>query len=191
MRIGAVILAAGSSSRLGQPKQLLTVDGETLLRRAVRIAEQASADPVIVVLGAHAERLRKELAGTTATPVYCERWQDGMGASLAAGVAALPPELDAALILLCDQPRVQTAHLRQLIARAEETAALIVAASYNNGLGAPALFRRALFANLQTIPGDKGARYLIQQHRAQTIAFPLPEAADDVDTPDDLERLNR
>lgn len=191
MWLGVVILAAGSSSRLGQPKQLLELNGETLLRRTVRVAVEAGADPIVVVLGANAERLREHLHDTNAQVVYCDRWAGGMGASLATGIGALSNDVDAALVLLCDQPLVDSTHLTAMREQAEVSEALIIAASYGETLGVPCLFRRVLFPELQQLQGDKGARFLIRQHRDQTEPFPFPEAATDIDTLADYAQLTK
>src|SRR4051794_5306915 len=134
MSVAAIILAAGGSRRLGQPKQLLVYRGETLLNRAIRIASEAGASPVLAVLGGGFESIRSSIQSSTAFPVHNHRWRKGMGSSIAAGMRALgvcAPDADGVLLMSCDQPRLTVEHLRALIvAFASEAPRAIAASAY-------------------------------------------------------------
>jgi molybdenum cofactor cytidylyltransferase len=191
----AILLAAGSSSRLGQPKQLVELHGESLLTRAVRAAHQAGAVPIWVVLSpAMAEVGRAALAAGDASMnvvvVENSAAAEGMGGSLRAGMRALlhaktiPARV---LLLVCDQPLVTAAHLRLLLATPSPHG--IVAAAYGGRTGVPAVFRREHYAALAQARGDSGARELLRSLPATTVD--LPEAGVDVDTPEQLQELLR
>jgi molybdenum cofactor cytidylyltransferase len=199
MTLGLILLAAGGSTRLGSPKQLLSYGGRTLLRRAAETALGSIYRPVIAVLGAGAERLRGELSGLEEIqPVENPLWERGMGSSLRAGLTALlaacrdhPP--DGALFMLCDQPLISSAMLDafgEAFRRAGSPYSL-VAARYGDGIGVPALFGRGHFEELLALPDESGAKSLLCAHRAQVLEIPLPQAAIDIDTREQYERLLR
>ena len=188
----AIVLAAGASTRLGQPKQLLRIEDESLLHRTVRLAEEAGCAPIFVVLGFEAERMRRELNGLNARVVINSNWQSGMGSSLHFGVEALVKEVplpQQVLLLLSDQPKLSKHTLLNLMRKSAETGSLIVASSYAEKLGVPALFREKLYPDLLKSDGDKGARELIQRYQAQTASIDFPEGVFDIDTVQDLERF--
>jgi len=197
--VGIVVLAAGGSTRLGTPKQLVTWQGRTLLRRAVETAVEAAAPAggsrVIVVLGAEAERMRTELAGLDVRVAENPRWQEGLSTSLRAGLEALQAPsagaapVDAVLFTTCDQPRITAGTLRALTAAYGVTRPAVVACAYASAVGVPALFDRALFAELLALSGDAGAKQVIARHRDRLVAVPAPDAAFDVDTALDARRL--
>ena len=188
--VAGVILAAGSSSRLGTPKQLLRYRGETLLHRAVRLALEAGLHPVHVVLGSNAAAVGEALAdlrGRVATVVN-DHWQTGMGSSLARGIASLPaatgPEPGAALVLVTDQPRVSHALLAAIAAAFRTGGASLVASRYGSGaLGVPALFARRYFPELARLTGDRGARALFTRYGDDLVTVAFPEGDLDIDTP--------
>lgn len=187
-------MAAGASSRLGRPKQLLALNGQTLLGRTVRAAAEAGCAPVIVVVGAHADAVIGEaraLPGPVQVVVN-ERWQNGMGTSLAAGVGALQtaaPNVRAAVVLLCDQPRVSAETVRALVDTYAASGRLIAASEYSGTLGAPCLFDQTFFGELTALSGDAGARRILARHPEQVAAVPFAGGADDVDTPNDWARV--
>jgi len=174
---------------LGQPKQLVRWDGTTLLRRAANLSPTPSPGrscltgkgEFVVVLGAHAERCLPELEGLPVKIVLAENWQEGMAASLRAGIAAVA-HCDAALVLLCDQPDVTEAHLTALLDAFEPGS--IVASDYGPHLGPPCVFDRAFFPELLALTGDQGARKLLQRHAPRSV--PFPGGLHDIDTPADL-----
>ena len=181
--VPSVILAAGASRRLGAPKQLVARDGETLLRRIARTA-LAGGGPVYVVTGFRGEDMAAELAGLPVRLVVNPEWEEGMGASLRHGVAALPAGVSGVLLLVCDQPAVTPELLERLQAahRAEPDA--LVACAYGGTLGIPALLPARLLPQLLALRGDQGARGLLQGEAVIPITF--PEGALDVDRPEDV-----
>ncbi|MGC2300841.1 MAG: nucleotidyltransferase family protein [Acidobacteriaceae bacterium] len=192
-RCAAVLLAAGASTRLGQPKQLVRVDGESLLRRTARLAIEAGCSPTLVVLGFDAEPMRGELDGLAVDVVVNQNWQEGMGASLRAGMEALrtvDPQPQAALILVCDQPRLTASHLNTLLTRHKTISTTsdiaITASIYARRAGVPAIFAAKLFPDLRSSQGDRGAKDLIHAHAAQVLGVPWPNGEIDIDLPGDL-----
>ncbi|WP_375754230.1 NTP transferase domain-containing protein [Corallococcus exercitus] len=190
MTVAVVVLAAGGSSRLGQPKQLLRHEGTSLVRRAALHALAASP-VVVVVLGARREDVAAELAGLAVRCVDNPDWALGQGSSLHAGLRALPPDVDGAVLMLCDQLRVDAGHLRSLLSTFEHTHAPIVASAYAGTRGVPALFSRTLFPELEALPPSDGARKLIARDPSRVVEVPLPGGEEDVDTAEDALRLTR
>ena len=197
--IGIVVLAAGASVRMGEPKQLLRHEGATLLSRAVRAALDSQCRPVIVVLGAHVEALRTEVGGAQAQVVINQEWAEGMGASIRCGLRALEAatlgRAAAVVLTLCDQPFVTGEVINRLLATYHSKRPLLVASAYEAGkervLGAPALFSRALFSELMNLHGPEGAKRIIRRHASEAAMIAAPEAAFDVDTPEDYRSLKR
>jgi molybdenum cofactor cytidylyltransferase len=183
-----VLLAAGGSRRFGRPKLLAKVDGETLLRRAARIALGSAPSGCVIVLGANATRLERELRGQPFRIVVNRKWRSGLASSLRAGVAALPRSAGGALILLADQIAIGPADLELLIAAWRASPRSIVTANADGVRGPPAILPRASFSELQSLRGDKGARELLRNAREAIIDISMPKAARDVDMPQDLER---
>jgi molybdenum cofactor cytidylyltransferase len=187
--IGAIILAAGASSRFGRPKQLINFRGETLVRRAVRAATEAHCEPVIVVVGEMGEAIRQELAGTSAVIGDNQDWRRGIGTSIRAGVQQLVDSTTAVVLLTCDQPFVGPAIVAELIAAHEKTGKAIIASSYANTLGVPALFDRSRFDELLALPDGAGAKALIEARPNAVASIAFEEGAIDIDTPTDFERV--
>jgi len=192
-QIGIILLAAGESARLGEPKQLLRFRGATMLRRSVQAA-LAVSDKIVVTLGARIEILRQEIADFPVHIVENEDWQTGMSGSLKVGLEKLietNKKLGGALVMVCDQPLVDEVLLKKIIGQFTKTGALIVACQYQKTLGVPALFHRELFPEMLALNSPKGAKHLIEKHRQQTAVIAFPEGAIDVDTPKDYENLMR
>jgi molybdenum cofactor cytidylyltransferase len=191
-----VILAAGASRRLGQPKQLLPISGQPLLERSIDAALAVPAIwPVVVVLGAHAEKIRPVAARRPVLLVENPAWAEGMASSLRTGLATLQQfsrRIDAALFALCDQPAFSAAAIERLLQERAASGASVVAARYGGHLGAPALIAREHFPELAHLVGDEGARQLFQRLPPESIkAIDLPELALDLDTPEDVQRLEQ
>jgi molybdenum cofactor cytidylyltransferase len=187
-----VILAAGASTRMGTPKQLLELDGKTLLVRAVEAALASPAWPVVVVLGANAEKIRPTLARLPVLITESPAWAEGMAASIRAGITTLQQysrHLDAALIALCDQPAFSADTIAQLVATQRTTGRSIVAARYAGRQGAPALFLREHFSTLVSLTGEEGARALLNDNLSRVAPVDLPALALDLDTPADVAAL--
>jgi molybdenum cofactor cytidylyltransferase len=187
-----LLLAAGSSSRLGQPKQLLPYKGKTLLRRAAETAVAAAAGaPVVVVTGALHEELLPELLGLSVQVVRCETWPAGMGASLQTGLQMLEKyarPLQSVTVMLCDQPFV-TAGLLQQLAAAVSLARPIAASAYNEVRGVPVCFAPEALPLLRQLPETAGAAQLLRQHPQLVTTFDFPLGAIDVDTPEQYASL--
>ena len=191
--IGAIILAAGGSSRLGRPKQLLRFEGRTLLSRTVQAALEAGCAPVVVVLGAHAAEVEAEVAGEVAGGQVLvarnERWSEGLSTSVRAGIDALRAgPARAALLLPCDQPLLSAALLRQMMQRQSEGAAIVVC-EYVGAWGAPMLFERGLWPQLQVLEGDRGAQKVARDNADLVSAIPFEGGALDIDTDQDFQDL--
>lgn len=183
---GLVVLAAGASRRLGQTKQLLTLRGETLVRRAARLGLATHPRAAVIVLGADADAVYASVQDLAVRRVDCIDWKIGMGASLRAGLAALPPECAGALVVLCDQPALDSAHLDQLVAAWRANPRGAAASWYASRLGVPALLPRAWFAQLGEDVGDCGARALLSRRREEVVTVVNEALALDVDRSGDL-----
>lgn len=187
-KIGGLLLAAGGSRRMGEPKQLLEFQGKTLLRRAAESLVEAGFKPVVVILGAEVERSKAEVENLTVSFAVNDEWKGGMSSSIRVGLEnliLLEPDIDAVMITLCDQPFVTAEKLDLFIEEFKRNKVAIIAAKYNEAFGVPALFSRAMFGELAKLEGDKGARDLIRQTDS-IISIDLPEAAFDIDTRADL-----
>ena len=176
----AIVLAAGASTRLGKPKQLVRLGGETLLERAVRVAGEAGCSPVVVVLGASAAAILSSCELGEARVIVNADWEEGMAASIACGVAAVEGEVDGAVVMACDQPAVTEAHLRALMAAGDMTAS-----AYAGRRGVPAYFPAACFEDLMELRGDVGAREMLKT----AAVVELPSGELDVDRVEDLARV--
>ncbi|GAB3638595.1 nucleotidyltransferase family protein [Hymenobacter arcticus] len=184
--VGLLLLAAGSSSRLARPKQLLPYHGQTLLRRAAEVAAASPCRPLVLVTGALHDELLPEIDGLPFHVIRNDAWADGMGGSIAAGLAELEtaaeaPKVDAIVVILCDQPLLSEEVIGQLIVQFQATGQPVVASTYAGTQGVPALFSREVFPQLLALRGASGARELLQQYNhLPTVDF--PGGATDVDT---------
>ena len=191
-KIGIVILAAGVSSRLGSPKQLLSYNGKTLLRHAVDEATNSNADFVVVVLGANADLLLKEIDATKASVIENKEWEEGMASSIRTGLKTLlkqQVQVDGVIFMVCDQPFVSSVVLNNLINSYKETGKPVVASDYGEVTGPPAFFHQSFFTELMQLKGDEGAKRIIQQHKNETATIPFPEGRIDIDREEDYEKL--
>jgi len=189
--IGVAILAAGESSRLGRPKQLIQFRGKSLIRRTVNAANEAGCSPITVVLGSDSKKIEDELAGTRVTIVKNENWRAGIGTSIRAGVQNLLSQasnLEAIMLLVCDQPFVDARVIKGLIALRQKTNKSIVASAYAETLGVPAFFDHSCFEELLALSNDSGAKSIILRDRERVAEFSFPEGAIDIDTASDDER---
>jgi molybdenum cofactor cytidylyltransferase len=189
--VAAVVLAAGGSKRMGQAKQLLPIDGQPMVRRVVQAVCDAGLAQVVVVVGAEGERVAGALAGLELEIVHNRNWQQGMSTSVRAGLEALRPEIEAALLVLADQPGLTPALLQVLVDGYRASQARIVAPFYRGRRGNPVLFARALFPELGQVEGDRGGRALLVRYQQEVAHVDLDDAAIllDVDTRQDYEGL--
>lgn len=186
--IAAVVLAAGGSTRMGRPKQLLPVRGTSLVRHAVAAARDGGCDPVVVVVGANADAVEAELTGESVRVMRNADWAAGPGTSVRTGVAAVGAA-EAVVVLLCDQPFVDAAHVRRLIGEYGATGRPMAASAYAGEVGVPALFVRSCFADLLALDPAAGAKRLLARNGDRVAAVPFPAGAVDLDTPADYARL--
>jgi molybdenum cofactor cytidylyltransferase len=189
--ISGILLAAGRSSRMGQPKLLLPWGNIQLVRHVAQIALRSALDSLIVVTGHRAEHVQAALDGLPVTLVHNDAFLDGQSTSVRAGIAGLGANVEAALILLADQPLLQSSTIDALIATYRQHQPRIVAPLYQGQRGNPVLFDRTLFAELNALHGDQGARPVLQVHAQQ---LHLVDVADegvllDLDTPDAYQKL--
>ena len=187
----AIVLAAGSSSRLGQPKQLVHVGGRPALHRVVANATGLAGHSVTVVIGSQASELSRLLGHSPASVIVNRNWEEGMASSLRCGLSALPAACDAALILLGDQVAVTADDLKRLAAAWNGQEGSIAAATYDQHVGVPAIFPRAFFSELAELRGDQGARRILERNHYRLIRVPMPNASIDLDTPEDLIAINQ
>ena len=187
-----ILLAAGASTRLGRPKQLLPFRGRSLLRHAAETALASDCRPVVVVLGASADRLQTELNALPVTVALNPLWAEGMASSIRSGLRAMTAGAagpDSVVIMLCDQPLI-TARMLHLLVNAHRSEGRGIVASEDEGaLGVPALFSRKYYPELGMQEGDQGARSIIVEHGDDVARIVLPAAAFDVDRLEDAERL--
>lgn len=189
---GIVILAAGASTRLGKPKQLLKYNGRTLLGHAVKEALNSDADAVVVMLGNNAEQCRKEMDEKKIHVIVNSAWEEGMASSVRFGLDTLlhyKPYIDAVIFMVCDQPHISLSVLNELIATQQRTTKQIVTCDYGQSLGPPALFHKKYFPEIMQLTGDAGAKKIIQQHINDVATVSFPEGKIDIDTQADYDAL--
>jgi molybdenum cofactor cytidylyltransferase len=177
---------------MGSPKQLLQIDGITLVRRAAETALASRCEGVYVIVGAAAETVRREVSELRLQVVENRRWEKGLAGSIRVGIEAVRtarPDFDAAILAPVDQPWIHSALLDRLIEIFEAGERGIVACSYAETLGAPALFSRRHFADLSSLSGDRGAKSVLEARAAEVAQVPFPEGATDLDTPRDYQRF--
>jgi molybdenum cofactor cytidylyltransferase len=191
--IAAVVLAAGKSSRMGGPNKLLAeIGGKPLVRHVVDAALTSRARPVVVVTGHQRDKVEAALAGLPIKFVHNPHFADGLGTSLKAGIAALPAEVDGAIVCLGDMPQVDARLIDRLIGAFDpDHGALVVVPTIDGKRGNPVVWSRRFFPDLMTVEGDVGARYLIGRYTEAVAEVPLTGTAalTDVDTPEALEAV--
>lgn len=191
-KIAAIILAAGSSTRMGTPKQLLLWQGRSLLKSITETAINAHCYPIIVVLGAYSAQIKPEVCNLPVQVVDNPAWQMGMGSSISKGIQALLSQdivIDATIFLLCDQPLVSLHTIQQMRSIYEETHQPIVASTYHKTVGVPALFHAKLFSELADLHQSEGAKIVIQRHLDSVATFDFPQGAIDIDSPQEYQLL--
>lgn len=190
--IAVIILAAGRSARLGSPKQLLSYRGKTLLQHTIDTALESQASPILVVLGSGKDAIKKELEQKQVFILENSSWESGMASSISCGITnlqELAPESEAAILMVCDQPFVNAKLLNNLITKHKETRQSIVASSYANTLGTPALFHQSLFSELLVLEGESGAKSLIKKYSLQTGFVSFDQGSIDIDTRENYRNL--
>jgi molybdenum cofactor cytidylyltransferase len=189
-RVAGIVLAAGASTRMGKNKMLLELDGESILRRTAGRALAAGLDPVIVVLGHEAERARAELSGLRICAVINPDYPRGINTSLKAGVAAVPGDCAAVVVLLADMPFVTDRMIAELVERYRESGARLVVSDYEGVHAPPHLYDRSLLPELGAMEGEGCGKQVVRRHRDEAAAVGRPAAAlTDIDRPQDWERI--
>jgi molybdenum cofactor cytidylyltransferase len=189
-----IILAAGSSSRLGQAKQQLFYKGKTLLQHAIETALGSQAAQVLVVLGANASSIAPQISHYTISLLQNNDWETGMASSIKVGLKAVQEWASSpnhALFMLCDQPLITSEILNALMQTKEQTHKVIIGCSYANTIGAPVLFDASLFEELLQLTGQEGAKKLLTKYPDKVVAVPFPEASLDIDTQQDYQVLQQ
>lgn len=189
---GLIILAAGGSQRLGRPKQLLPYEGISLLKHAIQVGMDSKAHEILVVLGAHANEIIKEVVGDRIQVAVNADWQEGIASSIRFGLQALlkaQPEITGVVIMLCDQPYVTAPIINNLIELGQSTDKLIIASTYGSATGVPAWFHRDVFPDLLHLRGDMGAKAVIKEHITKVATIPFQDGNIDIDTETDYTAL--
>lgn len=186
----AIVLAAGESRRFGSPKQLVRFEGQLLVQRVIASATELAGSAVILVLGAHAAEIAADLPPGSASIVINRNWREGISSSIRAAMTRLPGACDGVLIMLADQPKVGSHGLTRLAAAWRRQPRSIVASHYGSVTGVPAIFPRWCFNDLAALRGDQGARLLIRRYADHVVRLAHPEAAIDIDYPEDLLELD-
>lgn len=186
-----LIQAAGSSSRLGRPKQLIRYQDQSLIRCVSQLALSCGAEQVGIVLGSQFDVMAAELADLPVQTVRNDQWAEGMSTSMKAGLDHLPDSADAVLMLLVDQPLVRREHLLGLIKLWQQNPQSLVACRYAGATGVPAIIPRPYFDELSSVTGDQGARVLFHRHADSVVTMLVEEASLDVDTEEDVLALNK
>lgn len=191
MKTGVILLAAGSSSRLGRPKQLINYQGKTLLQHSIEAAQHSAADVLIVVLGCNADLIQTHIESKEVSVLVHAHWKDGMSSSMQCGLRHLieTRQVDQVVLMLCDQPFVHQGLLDQLILDKQTSGKGIIACSYAGTVGVPALFDQKYFSELLALKGTEGAKKVILNHQEDTFLVDFPLGAVDLDTEEDVQKV--
>jgi molybdenum cofactor cytidylyltransferase len=190
--IAILLLAAGSSSRLGRSKQLLSVNGQPLLLKSINAAIESGIKNIILMLGANAQVHRQLIEDTGIHVVINTEWEKGMGNSLKTGLAYVLqqiPKVEAVITMVCDQPLISSDQLNKLVDEYERSRSAIVASFYQGAAGVPALFHQTVFTELLSLPDDVGAKKILHQYSDIIKTVPFPGGEIDIDTEDDLRKF--
>ncbi len=190
--VAIVILAAGASTRMGTPKQLLPYQGQNLLEHTIEKAITSLCKPVIVVLGANAQQIHSQINQDSVTVVENPHWHLGMGSSIRRGILFITnhyENIDAAIITVCDQPFLSTEIINNLVTTYYSTEKPIIACQYADTLGVPVLFSQQFFSELANLGETGGAKKLIHKYCDRVFPLPFPLGAVDIDTPQDYQQL--
>ena len=189
-KTGIIILAAGSSIRMGEPKQLMMYKNKTLLQHIIDEAKNANLDPVICVTGFRSDLISKSISGTGVSIVYNERWPEGIGSGISAGIGqSLLSEVDSVILAVSDQPHVSSDLFRTMQELKDKSGKGIVAASYAGTLGTPVLFGKEYFDRLQSLHGDQGAKNIVKANLPDVCPVEFEPGSIDIDTKEDYEKL--
>lgn len=188
--IAILVLAAGKSSRMKDIKQLLKINGKTLLENTLETAKSVFSKNIYCVLGANAEKIKKETNTKNIQFLYNKNFENGLSSSIVAGINHFKNEkllFDGVLILLADQPEVDREYLANLATAFRENKEKIIASNYNQKTGVPAIFPNQYFKKLMLLSGDKGAKVFLKNHLSETIILKRRQSFKDIDTPEDYQ----
>ncbi|HAK75319.1 MAG TPA: 4-diphosphocytidyl-2C-methyl-D-erythritol synthase [Runella sp.] len=189
-KIGIIILAAGESKRMGSPKQLLQIEGKSLIHRTAEIALATDCYPVVMVIGANKPQIAPEIVDLPLTIIDNPMWHEGMSSSVKMGLAGVYmtyKEIEAVIILVCDQPYLSVSLLERMIEIYNTKKPRLIACRYGEQLGVPALFDRTLFEELLNLKGDKGAKPVLMNHLDEAHILQFEAGSIDLDTPDEYQ----
>jgi len=181
-----IILAAGASTRLGKPKQLVPVAGRPALQHVIDRTTAIAGNAVSVVLGSHASDITPMLQHSSASVIINRDWQEGIASSIRCGIRSLSHACDAVMLVLGDQVAVTTGDYRRLISAWNGQDSILVASGYSGQFGVPAVFPRFVFSELMQLRGDQGAKLILHRHSSRLLQVPVPNATYDLDTPEDV-----
>lgn len=188
--ISAIVLAAGGSSRYGECKQLVEIDGSSLVQLAVdKLSALFPNDRITVVVGANSEAVEQSVSDLPVNVVLNEHWQQGLASSLKAGLNSVEPDCRAVMITLCDQALVTKNHLRLLLEQWLASPSEIMASAYAGTVGTPAVIPAEFYPQVLALEGDAGAKSILKNNAGRVRTLPVPEAEFDLDFPADLEKL--
>jgi molybdenum cofactor cytidylyltransferase len=189
-KTGIIILAAGNSSRMGEPKQLMMYKNKTFLQHIIGEAKNANLDPVICVAGYQSELITKSITGMGVSIIYNERWRDGMGTGIATGIRQLLlSDVDSVIMAVSDQPHVSAGLFGMMQALKEQSGKGIVASSYAGTLGTPVLFGKEYFNQLKSLSGNQGAKNIVKLNMSDVCPVEFEKGRIDIDTKEDYENL--
>lgn len=192
MKTGIIILAAGNSSRLGRPKQLLDFKGETLLQTVINEALATDCKPIVVVLGAYAEEIAAQHRHNELNMVINESWENGMGSSIVSGLSTIIKqnrEIESIIIAVADQVFIKNSNFNNLIEKQKKTGKNIIASEYGGTTGTPVLFKKQYFEALLSLKGAKGAKNILNQHPDDLDTVVFECGGIDIDTETDYNNL--
>ncbi|MGF1489742.1 MAG: NTP transferase domain-containing protein [Prochloraceae cyanobacterium] len=191
-KVSIIILAAGASRRMGQPKQLLPYRGDLLLNYVIKCALSSSGKPIIVILGANADRIEPEIDRFAIEIVQNKEWNEGISSSIRCGIEYIKKhfsEIEGTIFLTCDQPFISPKIIARLIAVYNDNNKLIIASKYRETIGIPALFPSSFFPELSKLKGDRGAKKTIQKYRDRVVTIEFPRGEIDLDTQEDYRQF--
>jgi len=189
LNVYSLVMAAGQASRFGSAKLLAEYRGESLVRRSLNLALQVTGQRTVLIVGGEWQRLFKDCGPIAPFIVHNENYESGMASSIACGTHAIAPVADAVMILLADQPLITSDHLRSMEQAWRASPSSIIATEFDEIAGPPVIFPATCFAALSALSGDAGARAVMQNNSDSVIKIPFADAAMDIDTPEDLQRL--
>jgi molybdenum cofactor cytidylyltransferase len=189
-KTGIIILAAGNSSRMGEPKQLMKFKNKTFLQHIIGEAKSAKLEPVICVTGYQTERITKSIEDMGVSSVYNEQWPEGMGSGISAGIKQLLlSDADSVILAVSDQPYVSSGLFGKMQTLKEQSGKGIVASSYAGTMGTPVLFEKKYFDQLKSLKGNQGAKNIVQQNLPDVCPVEFEKGEVDIDTKEDYKKL--